>query len=159
AACLNGAGSDGAGTGADEPAGEHVLDGPQWSRLRRSRNSGLLAGASLSRVQASMEPAPTEPEQGPPRQGSGGGHSTPQGSRLRRSRNRAGSLTSPPTAATPQWSRLRRSRNSMASLGGIGPPITGLNGAGSDGAGTGYLRCLPRSEATASMEPAPTEPE
>src|SRR5438477_215272 len=35
---LNGAGSDGAGTGSCRPTSDRWSVGPQWSRLRRSRN-------------------------------------------------------------------------------------------------------------------------
>src|SRR5436305_1715771 len=134
---------------------------PQWSRPRRSRNSrrqgrggkdggGRLNGAGPDGAgtaqdlhvlrdpheRASMEPAPTEPEQ----------VDTQAIERW--------------CMDMPQWSRPRRSRNSLTCCSNVTLPWNRLNGAGPDGAGTGGPRADPAgSTPGASMEPAPTEPE
>src|SRR5436305_1715769 len=85
---------------------------------------------------ASMEPAPTEPEQ-----------------------RRTCTCSETPMRG-PQWSRPRRSRNRSIRKQLNDGAWTCLNGAGPDGAGTA-LRVAQTSHyhGIASMEPAPTEPE
>src|SRR5204863_59589 len=87
---LNGAGPDGAGTVWEFPVSqeEHVL--PQWSRPRRSRNrcDNTMSAALAEKGGASMEPAPTEPEQ-------------------------AAGVLRTFCGQSPHWSRPRRSRNSL----------------------------------------------
>src|SRR5207248_1586379 len=107
---LNGAGSDGAGTGSSPSrlwrGTFHASREPAPTEPEQGRQLDL----ATDRCDASMEPAPTEPEQ----HGLAGRH--------RSAHHR------------PQWSRLRRSRNRLPSM-----PTEirsyRLNGAGSDGAG------------------------
>src|SRR6266545_392590 len=76
---------------------------PQWSRLGMSRNSTGDNALRTTRLDASMEPARNEPEQGPlPRRGDRRTES-PQWSRLGMSRNRP-------------LSAVRRTRQACASM-------------------------------------------
>src|SRR5947207_1956620 len=64
------------------------------------------------------------------------------------------------TDGLPQGSRLRRSRNRRQHVRREQPADGGLNGAGSEGAGTeAQAGAGQQDPEPASMEPAPTEPE